>query len=432
MEPFRLTALEAARAIAQGALTSEALVRSCLERIDARESVVHAWAFYDPDLALADARLRDRSPRRGPLHGVPVGMKDIIDTRRMPTAYGSWIFEGHRPKRDAAVVRRAERAGAVVLGKTVTTEFANFPPGPTTNPHNPAHTPGGSSSGSAAAVADGHVPLALGTQTVGSVIRPASFCGIAAFKPTFDALNIQGVHPVAKSLDTLGLFARHPADLWLLFRALLGKADALTPPAPVKPRIAFCITPDWSRADTAMQEATVRAAETLGRSGLEVEEIEFSSGFGDLHTVHETIFTFEVARAYAPYARKYSNPFKPKLQEIFEAGQRVTRVAYQAAQRTAAVARQTIDDMFARYGMDLLLAPSAPGEAPEGLGSTGDPRFNRIWTLLHLPCATLPAGTGPKGLPLSVQVVGPRGGDARLLANLLWVWGALNPSVRLP
>lgn len=439
-EPFRLTAFEAARRIASGALTSEALVRSCLDRIEAREPTVEAWVTLDREQALAEARARDKAGlgaglgvgRRGGLHGIPIAIKDVIETRRLPTEFGSAIFRGHRPKRDAAVVKASERQGGIILGKAVTTQFATFAPNKTRNPHNPAHTPGGSSSGSAAAVGDFHVPLAVGTQTVGSVIRPASFCGAAAFKPSFGAIDIRGTHPLAVSFDTLGLFGRHADDLWLFFAALTGGGNPLDPPQLCRPRVALCITPEWATAEPAMRGAVTGVAKALQDAGADTREIEFSASFSTLAEVHQVILAYEVARDFRYLTDLDPAPFAPQLQILYDEGQTITDRAYRAALRTAETARDAFDRVLFEHGLDLLLTPSAPGEAPRGLASTGDARFNRIWTFLRAPCASFPVARGPRGLPLGVQFVGPRSGDVKMLAHLRWIWRALGPEVTLP
>jgi Asp-tRNA(Asn)/Glu-tRNA(Gln) amidotransferase A subunit family amidase len=418
-----LSATEAARRIERGELTSEALVAACLERIAARDEEVHAWAFVDKAHALAQARALDRSPRRGPLHGIPVGLKDIIDTAELPTEYNSPIYRGHRPRADAACVMALKAAGAVVLGKTATTEFANNYPAPTRNPHDLAHTPGGSSSGSGAAVADFMVPLALGTQTGGSVIRPAAFCGVAGIKPSFGSINRAGVKPVSESLDTIGVFARQVEDLALSLEALSGKATPDWGSFSGKPRIGLCRTPRWSLADTATQESLERAASRLLQAGAQVRDFDMPSQSEQLFDRHKLVMGFESARAlaweYASHPEKLSSNLKARLEE----GAKVTREAYDGMRVTAERCRRWLaEDM---RELDFLLTPSAPGEAPASLASTGDPVFNRAWTLLGVPCITLPYGRGPKGLPLGVQLVGAFDGDAALLGWARWVEAAL-------
>ena len=416
-----LSAAEAARRIERGELTAEALVASCLERIAARDEEVRAWAFVDREHALAQARALDRGPRRGPLHGIPVGIKDVIDTAELPTEYNSPIYRGHRPKADAACVMELKRAGAVILGKTATTEFANNHPAPTRNPRNPAHTPGGSSSGSAAAVADFMVPLSLGTQTGGSVIRPAAYCGVAAIKPSFGSINRAGLKFVAESLDTIGLFARTVEDLSLGLEATSGRARVSLSG---KPRVGLCRTPRWSAADAATQANLEAAAERLARAGAQVRSYDMPAESEELFDRHRVIMGFETARAlaweYAMHPEKISPTLKPRLDE----GWKVSRAAYDEMRAVAERCRRALADDMDNF--DFLLTPSAPSEAPASLSSTGDPVFNRAWTLLGVPCVTLPHGRGPKGLPLAVQLVGAFDGDAALLGWASWAEGALS------
>ena len=416
-----LSAAEAARRIERGDLTSEALVASCLERIAAREEAVRAWAFLDRQHALAQARALDRAPRRGPLHGIPVGIKDVIDTTELPTEYNSPIYRGHRPKADAACVMALKAAGAVILGKTQTTEFATNHPAPTRNPHNPAHTPGGSSSGSAAAVADFMVPLALGTQTGGSVIRPAAYCGVAAIKPSFGSINRAGLKFVAESLDTIGIFARAVEDLGLGLEATSGRPASASVSG--KPRIGFCRTPRWSLADRATQQNLETAASALAKHGANVKPFDLPRGSEELFDRQKVIMGYDLARAlaweYATHPDKISTSLKPRIEE----GMKVTRAQYDEMRATAVRLRRALADELRDF--DFLLTPSAPSEAPASLASTGDPVFNRAWTLLGVPCVTLPYGKGPSGLPLGVQLVGAFDSDSGLLGWARWAERAL-------
>lgn len=416
-----LSLSDAARRIAAGGLTSEALVQACLERIGAREEQVGAWIYLDPERALAEARARDREAPRGPLHGVPIGLKDIIDTAEMPTGYGSPIYDGYRPARDARCVEQLRAAGAVILGKTVTAEFATYHAGKTANPRGLGHTPGGSSSGSAAAVADFHAPCALGTQTAGSIIRPASFCGVIGYKPSYDAFDYHGLHPLAPSLDTLGLFVRSFADLTPLRQVL-----SLTPPAAAlggpdaRPRrIGFCRTGQWLRADAAMRSALEACAQDMARAGAEVVEIELAPAFSDLVAAQTLIFSAEAARGLDREWREHAGLLSPELAALLEQGRRFTPEMELAAQQLARQCRAELAAIFST--VDVLLTPSCIGEAPAGLGNTGDPLFNRIWTMLHVPCVTYPIGNGPLGLPLGAQVVGPHGADDALIAHAWWM-----------
>jgi Asp-tRNA(Asn)/Glu-tRNA(Gln) amidotransferase A subunit family amidase len=419
MNPLHeLTGVEAAQAIVAGTITSEALVSACLERITAREESVRAWEYLDPEAALAQARARDHSPTRGPLHGVPVGIKDLIDTSDMPTSYGSPIYAGHQPAWDAASVALLRVAGAVILGKTVTTEFAMFTPGKTANPHNVAHTPGGSSSGSAAAVADMMVPLALGTQTAGSIIRPASFCGVVGYKPTHGQFSVAGIKALSQTLDTLGSFARSVADFALL-RAVLVGGPVQLPELERAPRIGLCRTPQWSLASTDTREALEIAGQQLGAAGAEVRQVTLPPAFENLVAAQETIQIFEGARCCAYELTVHRDRLSAKLLELLAPAEGLTYAAYAEALTLAATCRRQLDAIFTDH--DALLVPSAPGEAPAGLEATGDPIFNRMWTLLHTPAVTLPSHTGSHGLPVGVQVIGPLGMDDRLLAIAAWM-----------
>ena len=418
-----LSASEAARRIERGELTSEKLVSACLERIAARDEEVRAWAFVDREHALAQARAADRGPRRGPLHGIPFGIKDVIDTAELPTEYNSPIYRGHRPRADAACVMELKRAGAVILGKTATTEFANNHPAPTRNPHNAAHTPGGSSSGSAAAVADFMVPLAVGTQTGGSVIRPAAYCGVAGMKPSFGSVNRAGLKMVAESLDTIGPFARSVDDLALALEALCGRGVPDWSSFSGNPRVGLCRTPRWALADSASQKNLEKAAERLAQAGAQVRPYNMFPESESLFDRHKVIMGFETARAlaweYTAHPDKVSASLKPRLDE----GWKVTRAAYDGMRALAERCRRALAQDLRE--MDFLLTLSAPGEAPASLASTGDPVFNRAWTLLGVPCITLPYGRGPAGLPLGVQLVGAFDGDAALLGWARWAEKAL-------
>jgi amidase len=423
MKPLHeLSGVEAAQAIAAGTITSEALVTACLERITAREESVRAWEYLAPQAALAQARARDHSPAQGPLHGVPVGIKDLIDTVDMPTSYGSPIYAGHRPAWDAASVALLRAAGAVILGKTVTTEFAMFTPGKTANPHNVAHTPGGSSSGSAAAVTDMMVPLALGTQTAGSIIRPASFCGVVGYKPTHGQFPVAGIKALSQTLDTLGGLARSVADVALLRAALVGGPLQL-PALERAPRLGLCHTPQWPFATDATREALESAGQQLAAAGAEVRQLALPPAFEHLAAAQETIQIFEGARCCAYELTTHRDRLSAKLLELLAPAEGLTYAAYAEALALADTCRRQLEAIFTDY--DALLVPSAPGEAPAGLEATGNPIFNRMWTLLHTPAVTLPSHTGPNGLPVGVQVIGPLGMDDRLLAIAAWMHARL-------
>ncbi len=414
-----LSATEAVAAIEAGTLTSEKLVRDCLDRIAEREPTVKAWAFLDPALAISQAKAADAAGS-GILRGVPVGVKDIIDTYDMPTGHNSPIFEGRRTFGDAACVALCRTANAVILGKTVTTEFANRHPGQTTNPHDPAHTPGGSSSGSAAAVADGHVPVAFGTQTGGSVIRPAAYCGVIGYKPTFGDFSRVGIKMQCHSLDTLGLMARTLDDIALVRGAVLKLPPVAIDRGIDRPRIGFCRTPIWDDASADTKALLETTTATLADKGAAMVDVGFAPAFADILDDHAAISGWESARNYAD--ERLRNPGKVS-RELMEGGLKrgldTSLERYVAAQRKATAFRTHVDSLFDK--VDVLLCPSAPGEAPEGVEFTGDPRFNSIWTLAGAPCVTLPAGTGAKGLPLGIQLVGLRHADDRLLSTAAWI-----------
>ncbi|NQW49960.1 MAG: amidase [Rhodospirillales bacterium] len=415
----QITALEAVAAIEAGTLTSETLVRGYLERIAERDDVVKAWAHLDPGQAIAQAKAADAAGG-GLLRGIPVGVKDIIDTCDMPTGHNSPIFQGKVTFGDAACVALCRTANAVIMGKTVTTEFANRHAGATTNPHDPVHTPGGSSSGSAAAVADGHVPLAFGTQTGGSVIRPAAYCGVVGYKPTFGDFSRVGIKMQCHSVDTLGLMARTLDDI-ALFRAVVLKLPYVRIDRQIgRPRIGLCRSPVWDKAEPETKALIEETATRLSDKGASVVDVAFAAPFADIIDDHAAITGFESVRNYAD--ERLRNPDKVSdelMSGPMKRGLAVSFERYVVAQRKATAFKAHVDSLFDK--VDLLLTPSAPGEAPKGLASTGDPVFNSIWTLAGAPCVTLPAGTGPRGLPLGVQLVGPRHADDHLLSLAAWV-----------
>jgi len=412
---FRLSASEAAARIREGKLTSEALVRSCLERIDSRESQVKAWVHLDRDVALAQARKWDRSASRGPLHGVPFAAKDIMDTVDLPTEYGSPIYKSNRPAADAACVALSRAAGGVLLGKTVTTEFASRSPlGNTTNPHNPAHTPGGSSSGSAAAVGDCMVPLAFGTQTVGSVIRPASFCGCVGYKPSFGEFSTQGVKQNTASFDTVGLFARAVEDLALFRAALTGfEAKPLAAVSVNRLKIGFCRTMFWDRAEEYTKRFLEDTASALAKSGAKVADVELGKPFEHFEAMGRRINDYEFSRALTWERNHHWDLLSEFQRDKLAAWLDVSYEQYREAEAVLAQCRGHLAD--AMKDIDLLLTPSALGEAPAGLASTGDTSFNILSTWTYTPCVTLPIFTGPSGLPVGIQLIGQRNQDHRLL-----------------
>src|ERR671921_2497856 len=427
-----LSATAAAGKIRSGEISSEELVRGCLDRIEQQEPTVHAWKFLDPELALVQARRGDVSETRSPLHGVPVAIKDQFDTADMPTGYGSPIYEGHRPVADAGSVARLREAGAVILGKTELTEFALYHPTGTTNPLDPARTPGGSSSGSAAAVADYMVPVATGTQTVGSIIRPASYCGIFGYKPTFGSISRAGVLPLSVSLDHVGLFARTVEDLELFARAITGthtRYPSIRTAQPTnfnlrhpdelrRPRIAFVRTPQWPELNATTRDRLEKAAARLDECSAIVEEVSLPGKFGGLVEAQETILGVELAHALSYEFENHPDQLSDLLYGVIERGNSVGMDEYVEARKLAAECLWESSELFRDH--DVLLAPSVRGEAPVSLGSTGDPLFCRMWTLLGLPCVSLPGILGPDGLPLGAQIIGPMYGDGLTLSVANW------------
>ncbi len=415
IEPFELSASDAATRIDSGSLTVEALIESCIGRIEAREADVRAWKHFDLEAARTQARTLDKGPKRGLLHGLPFGVKDIIDTATMPTGYGSPIYEGHRPAIDAPCVALSLQSGGVLMGKTVSTEFASRHPGATRNPHNPAHTPGGSSSGSGAAVADKMVPFAFGTQTGGSVIRPAAFCGCVGYKPTYGLFSATGVKENTRSFDTVGLYARSLDDIALFRSGVLAIDDETLENTPVHGlRIALCRTMFWDRASEATQRVIETAADTLAKAGATVSELTLEGPFDGYEALGKTVTGFEFPRALTFERTHHLEELSEDLREKrFKPGLKVSFEAYQTALDQLAACRHWLADAFS--GFDAILTPSAPDEAPEGLGYTGDPCFNILSTWTYTPAVTVPTNTGPKGLPIGVQLVGPYRQDIRLL-----------------
>ena len=422
--PNTLTATEIARQIDSGKLTAEGVIRAHLERIDKRDADVLAWTHLARDAALERARVLDRGPRQGLLHGVPMGVKDIIDSHDQPTGYGSPIYQKHQPLADAATVALAKGAGAILLGKTVTTEFANRHPGKTRNPHNPEHTPGGSSSGSAAAVADFQVTLATGTQTGGSVIRPAAFCGVVGYKPTFGYFPTAGMKANTEWLDTIGAYARSVEDIALFRAALMAIPYRPIEKLEAPPRIAVCFTPHKAELQPEAVAAVQDAARALAKAGAKVSELELPSPGPELREGQKTLSAFEGPRAAADEARRfYGLLSKSFQQDKIGAGNKVDYAAWVAARKLGERGRAMADALFS--DIDVILTPPAKGEAPAGLERTGDATFNLIWTYLWMPCVTLPLTRGPSGLPVGIQLVGRQHEDQRLLDIAAWVRGAL-------
>jgi len=421
----QLGAWQAAEALARRDIRAVDLVRSCLDRIEQRDAQVHAFVQLNADAALALARTLDAGPVRGLLHGLPFGVKDLLDTADMPTAYGSPIYAGQQPQVDAAAVALCREAGAVLLGKTVSTELANMTSGVTRNPHNLQHTPGGSSSGSAAAVADGMLPLALGTQTAGSLIRPAAFCGVVGFKPSHNRVSRAGVKSLSETLDTIGGFGRSVRDVGLLGAVLTGDKRLADPrnfddSTNSAPRIGLCATPDWSLADEDTQQAWAQAKKALTGHA---QAVALPPELQDLVALQKAVQMFETARSLRHEHRHHAHQLSPSLHALLEDGMRISGETH--AQNLLAVAQQrhAAAELFLDH--DVLLAPSALGEAPAGLETTGDPLFCRGWTLLGLPCIHLPFTHGRQGLPVGLQLVGRFADDHRLLAAAHWVYQRL-------
>lgn len=414
-EPHELTATEASAKIDAGTLTAEALVESCIERIEAREHSVRAWKYIDVQAARTQAKALDRGPRQGILHGIPFGVKDIIDTATMPTGHGSPIYEGHRPTIDAPCVALSLQSGGVMMGKTVSTEFASRHPGATRNPHNPDYSPGGSSSGSGAAVADKMVPMAFGTQTGGSVIRPAAFCGCVGYKPTYGLFSAAGVKENTRSFDTLGLYGRSIEDVALFRSGVLAiDHEPLRDTSISDLRVAFCRTMFWDRASTATQNVLETTAETLGKAGATISELTLEGPFEGYEELGRTVTGFEFPRALTFERTHHYELLSDDLKEKrFAQGLKVTFDEYEGALSQLASCRRWLADAFNEF--DVILTPSAPDEAPKGLEYTGDPCFNIFATWTYTPGVTLPTNTGPNGLPIGVQLMGPHRQDIRLL-----------------
>jgi Asp-tRNA(Asn)/Glu-tRNA(Gln) amidotransferase A subunit family amidase len=430
-----LGAVAARAAIEGGRITSEQLVGACLDRIRALEPTIQAWTHLDPEHALAQARAADRARREGkplgPLHGVPVGIKDIFDTADMPTENGTILHAGRRPPRDATAVSLLRASGAVIMGKTVSTELAVYGPGKTRNPNDPQRTPGGSSSGSAAAVAAGMVPLALGSQTNGSTIRPASYCGTFGYKPTHGLIPRTGALRLSRHLDHVGVFARNIEDLALVGQSLMrfDPRDPDTRPQaapdlvaiataepPVPPRLGFVRSPVWDQADADTKDAF---AELVAELGDRAVEMPLPEGFDEAVAVHRTIFEADLARNLAAEYDGGRDRLSPTLREIIERGQRCLAVDYNRAADRIPVFAGLLETMF--EWCDAILTPAATGEAPVGLDSTGSPIFCTIWTLCGVPAVTVPILQGSAGLPIGAQLIGARGDDARLLRTARWL-----------
>lgn len=417
-DPADLTATQAASRIRSGTLRPEALLESCLDRIARREPVVRAFAHHDA------AGTRAAAPAAGALHGLPIGVKDVLDTAGMPSAYGSPIWQGWRPRADAACVAWARAAGAVVMGKTVTTEFATRRPGLTSNPHNALHTPGGSSSGSAAGVAAGFFPLAFGTQTAGSIIRPAAYCGVVGYKPSFGMIPRLGMKLMSESLDTIGVMARSVADCALFAGVVSGRdlGDPEVLPARA-PRIGLCHGPAGAEATDAGLATLERAAALLSAAGATVVARSLPAAYQALATVQPLVMNAESAASMGWELAAHRDQISEGLCERLDWGQAQGAAALDAARAVMAQLQQGF--VAVMQDIDVLLTLPAQGEAPEGLDWTGDPVFNAPWTALHVPCVTIPCGHGPRGLPLGLQFVGGFGADRATLGWAQWAAGIL-------
>jgi Asp-tRNA(Asn)/Glu-tRNA(Gln) amidotransferase A subunit family amidase len=413
----RMGFAQMAREIRDGRVTAEAIMQSCLERIEQRESEVGAFICYDAEAALAAACLADQTEPKGLLHGVPFGIKDIINTDQFPTGWGTTFYDGYQPTRNASCVEMFIRAGGIPFGKTVTTEFAYFKPGKTANPHNLSHTPGGSSSGSAAAVADGMLPFGFGSQTAASLIRPAAYCGIPGYKASHGSFDLEGVMSLSPNLDTLGFLAREVEDFELARSVLCGSAPVELPDFPL--RISLFRGPHWMDGSIEMRDVCHRAMVTLKTAGAQVGELACPEVFKKLTDAQKTVMAYDVAHARIYEYSRYPDQISAQFRDLFESGLEISRTDFQNACITGDRAARILESLF--IDTDVILTPAAPGEAPAGLDATGDPLFSRGWNLLQVPCVSIPYGKGPNGLPLSVQLVGRLGADDDLLAAAKWV-----------
>ena len=424
--PWQLALATALEQMRRGELTSRQWVRSCLTRIDDLDGAIEAWAWLDAGHALRAAAAADLRHAHGedgmlPLNGVPVGVKDIVRTKDLPTEMGSPIFAGHQPQQDAAVVGRLHAAGALVMGKTATTEFAFMHASKTRNPWNTAHTPGGSSSGSAAAVAAGFVPVAIGTQTNGSVIRPAAFCGVVGFKPTQGALPYGGIFVFSHSFDQVGVFARGVADAALLCAALANPGSGIVPQVARRqaaPKLALLTEYPWVRATGEARAVLAATAAALRAAGASVSEIALPANFADAQRVHRTIMLYEAIHELGDLQTREREKMSAKLNAGLDAGRGISDADYEQALEARAAMIAALPALF--DGIDALLSPPAPGGAPGGIGDTGDPSFCTFWSLTGAPAITLPVGWNKSGVPLGLQLSALPGSDAALLEVAAW------------
>lgn len=421
-DPNQLDAWQAAALLSRRELSAVDLVRACLARIGERDPELQAFNFVAADAALAHARALDSGAIRGLLHGLPLGIKDLFDTVGMPATYGSPIYAKHYPVADAAAVALCKEAGGIALGKTVATEFATFEPGPTRNPHRSDHTPGGSSSGSAAAVADHMVPLALGTQTAGSIIRPAAYCGVVGYKPSLGRVPRAGLKSLAESFDTIGGFGRSVRDVGLLGAVLLGDrrlAELPSSVAGLSPRVGFCRTDLWLVADDSTRNAWAQAAEALSQAEVATELVELPDACAPLVELQQAVMAYEAARSLADERLRHHAQLSQRLQLLMEEGMAIDGARHMTNLSRIELAKRQIESCFDE--VDVLITPSTIGEAPHGIDATGDPVFCRYWSLLGLPCIHLPFTQGVSGLPVGLQLVGRHGDDRRLLAIAHWI-----------
>ena len=424
-DPTTMSAWGLANRLHRGDVKVRAVAEAFLARHAAREPVVQAWAHLDPGQVRRAADLLDKAGPQGPLFGLPLGIKDIIDTVDMPTAYGSPIYAGNRPAWDAPAVAVARAQGALALGKTVTTEFASFHAGPTTNPHDSTRTPGGSSSGSAAAVADHTAALAFGTQTAGSVLRPASYCGVVGFKGSYGWFPVVGIKALAPSCDTLGLMARSVADICLFRDAMLLRRPAKPEGGAVSaPRLAFSLYPDPAKVTPPMAAAIARARDALAAKGARIVDLPTPAAWEGLAEAHQRVMAYEAKFVFAYERDRHGSKLSAAFHKLLGEGEAISEAIWRAGLEAAARSRAALADLAANY--DAVVLPAAPGEAWAKVDGTGDPSFNRLASFLGAPAISLPNGKGASGLPLGLQLMGPVGGDDRLLQVAAWVEAAIN------
>lgn len=408
-----LSASAARKMLTTGETNAEALTKACLDRIMARNGDVGAFAHVDPEFSIREAKKADRETPRSPLHGIPFAVKDVIDTQDFPTERGTPIHRGRQPAADAKCVALMRDAGAVLLGKLVTTEYAMFTPNETRHPHNLEHTAGGSSSGTGAAVADNMVPIAFGNQTAGSLIRPAAFCGVYGLKPTHGITDGTGILPLQLYFDTLGYMARDVEDIQQFFGIVSGESKLQAWPDNVSPKIGVCETFQWDFAEPQSRQALHDTAEQFSNLGAHVEHFKLPQAYADLVAVHRCVLYRGISQSLADDYKNDKSLMSEGLINVIEEGQAYSEQQFAAAFAIAEESRESVNDSFGAF--DAIICPSAPGEAPHGR-ETGSPIFQVSWTLLGVPCLNLPIGVGPNGLPLGVQLIGRRFDDARLLA----------------